>query len=209
MVHIVTAPASCAQRLAKQKPGDDQLWDGEMLTESEELDQQAAVEARAEATTRLRQMGYSNPPTGKKSPAELARAAPACRVRACALTAAPPQTPNPTTARWQAEATGRPAERANFSLRTYQVLHTAVFCQGSRAQCLTGCSMRRAGPRRGVPPLLRSAIAFSARRALAAGIRQSTCSAAEAAYAERCDDQPAANPARCFDCPVDPAPAER
>ena len=61
----------------------------------------------------------------------------------------------------------------------------------------------------GCAPLLRSAIAFSARRALAAGIRRSTCSAAEAAYAERCDDQPAADPARCFDCPVDPAPAEQ
>ena len=50
---------------------------------------------------------------------------------------------------------------------------------------------------------------FSARRALAAGIRRSTCSAAEAAYVQRCDDQPAADPARCFDCPVDPAPAEQ
>ena len=34
----------------------------------------------------------------------------------------------------------------------------------------------------GCAPLLRSAIAFSARRALAAGIRRSTCSDAEAAY---------------------------
>ena len=34
----------------------------------------------------------------------------------------------------------------------------------------------------GCAPLLRSAIAFSARRALAAGIRRSTCSAAEATY---------------------------
>ena len=47
------------------------------------------------------------------------------------------------------------------------------------------------------------------RRALAAGIRRSTCSAAEATYAERCDDQPAADPACCFECPVDPAPAEQ
>jgi hypothetical protein len=48
-------------------------------------------------------------------------------------------------------------------------------------------------PRRGVPLcLLRSAITFSARRALAAGIRRSTCSGAEAAYVERCDDKPAA-----------------
>ena len=61
----------------------------------------------------------------------------------------------------------------------------------------------------GCAPLLRSAIAFSARRALAAGIRRSTCSAAEATYAARCDDQPAAGPACCFDCPVDPAPAEQ
>ena len=37
----------------------------------------------------------------------------------------------------------------------------------------------------------------------------STCSAAEAAYVERCDDQPAPDPACCFDSPVDPAPAEQ
>ena len=37
----------------------------------------------------------------------------------------------------------------------------------------------------GCPPMFRSAITFSARRALAAGIRRSTCSAAEAAYFER------------------------
>ena len=61
----------------------------------------------------------------------------------------------------------------------------------------------------GCAPLLRSAITFSARRALAAGIRRSTCSGAEAAYVERCDDQPAPDPACCFDCPVDPAPAEQ
>ena len=59
----------------------------------------------------------------------------------------------------------------------------------------------------GCAPLFRSAITFSARRALAAGIRRSTCSAAEAVYFERRDDQPAPDPARCFDCPVDPAPA--
>ena len=47
----------------------------------------------------------------------------------------------------------------------------------------------------GCAPLLRSAITFSARRALAAGIRRSTCSGAEAAYVERCDDQPAPDPA--------------
>ena len=61
----------------------------------------------------------------------------------------------------------------------------------------------------GCAPLLRSAIAFSARRALAAGIRRSTCSAAEATYVQRCDDQPAADPSCCFDCTVDPAPAEQ
>jgi hypothetical protein len=63
----------------------------------------------------------------------------------------------------------------------------------------------------GCAPLLRSAITFSARRALAAGIRRSTCSGAEAAYVERCDDQPAPDPATrraaSFDCPADPAPA--
>ena len=53
----------------------------------------------------------------------------------------------------------------------------------------------------GCAPLFRSAITFSARRALAAGIRRSTCSAAEAVYFERRDDQPAPDPARCFDCP--------
>ena len=53
-------------------------------------------------------------------------------------------------------------------------------------------------------------VTFSARRALAAGIRRSTCSGAEAAYVEcGCDDQPAPDLARCFDCPADPAPAEQ
>jgi hypothetical protein len=51
-------------------------------------------------------------------------------------------------------------------------------------------------------PLFRSAITFSARRALAAGIRRSTCSGAEAAYVERAATaQPAPDPACCFDCP--------
>ena len=59
----------------------------------------------------------------------------------------------------------------------------------------------------GCAPLFRSAITFSARRALAAGIRRSTCSTAEAVYLEPRDDQLAPDPARCFDCPVDPAPA--
>jgi len=60
----------------------------------------------------------------------------------------------------------------------------------------------------GCAPLFRSAITFSARRALAAGIRRSTCSAVEAVYLEP-RDQPAPDPARCFDCPVDPAPAAK
>ena len=60
----------------------------------------------------------------------------------------------------------------------------------------------------GCAPLLRSAIAFSARRALAAGIRRSTCSAAEATYV-RSALRRSADPACCFDCPVDPAPAEQ
>ena len=58
----------------------------------------------------------------------------------------------------------------------------------------------------GCAPLFRSAITFAARRALAAGIRRSTCTSAEAATAERRDPL-AADPARCFDCPIDPAPA--
>ena len=32
---------------------------------------------------------------------------------------------------------------------------------------------------------------------------------ATATYVERCDDQPAPDPACCFDCPVGPAPAEQ
>ena len=59
----------------------------------------------------------------------------------------------------------------------------------------------------GCAPLFRSAITFSALRALAAGIRRSTCSAAEAVYLEPRDVQLAPDPARCFDCPVDPIPA--
>ena len=39
----------------------------------------------------------------------------------------------------------------------------------------------------GCAPLFRSAITFAARRALAAGIRRSTCTAAEARFAERTD----------------------
>ena len=68
----------------------------------------------------------------------------------------------------------------------------------------------------GCAPLLRSAIAFSARRALAAGIRRSTCSAAEAATLRAATISPpptrrAASTARltrlllaviCFACPV-------
>ena len=60
----------------------------------------------------------------------------------------------------------------------------------------------------GCAPLFRSAITFAARRALAAGIRRSTCTAAEARFAER-TDWLGPDPARCFDCPVDPAPAEQ
>ena len=67
--------------------------------------------------------------------------------------------------------------------------------------------MHRLPPASAGNPRCRSAITFSARRALAAGIRRSTCSAAEAVYLERRDDQLAPDPARCFDCPVDPAPA--
>ena len=36
----------------------------------------------------------------------------------------------------------------------------------------------------------------------------STCTAAEARFAER-TDWLGPDPARCFDCPVDPAPAEQ
>ena len=53
----------------------------------------------------------------------------------------------------------------------------------------------------------RLVITFLVRRALPAGIRRSTCSAAEAVYYLEPRDQPAPDPARCFDCPVDPAPA--
>ena len=59
----------------------------------------------------------------------------------------------------------------------------------------------------GCAPLFRSALTFAARRALATGIRLSTCTAAEAATAERRDPLAAADPAGGFDGPVDPAPA--
>ena len=39
-------------------------------------------------------------------------------------------------------------------------------------------------------------------------VRRSTCTAAEARFAER-TDWLGPDPARCFDCPVDPAPAEQ
>ena len=38
-------------------------------------------------------------------------------------------------------------------------------------------------------------------------LRRSTCTAAEARFAER-TDWLGPDPARCFDCPVDPAPAD-
>jgi hypothetical protein len=64
----------------------------------------------------------------------------------------------------------------------------------------------------GCAPLFRSAITFAARRALAAGIRRSTCTAAEARFAERTDRlaRPR-DPARWASIahPVDPAPAEQ
>ena len=71
----------------------------------------------------------------------------------------------------------------------------AFFQSGAAAGLPAGLPCNRAG--------------LPARRALAAGIRRSTCSAAEATYVQRCDDQPAADPACCLDCPVDPAPAEQ
>ena len=86
-------------------------------------------------------------------------------------------------------------------------LHSAALSPGSRSCALPVAGGGELG-HAGVCPLFRSAITFSARRALAAGIRRSTCSAAEAVYFERRDDQPAPDPARCFDCPVDPAPAK-
>ena len=67
--------------------------------------------------------------------------------------------------------------------------------------------------RPGAPRLRLLTFAVSVRGALGSEaqtfIRRSTCSAAEATYVQRCDDQPAADPACCFDCPVDPAPAEQ
>ena len=51
-----------------------------------------------------------------------------------------------------------------------------------------GCRGKAKWATQGCTPLLRTAITFSARRALTAGIRRSTCSGAEAAYDERWDD---------------------
>jgi hypothetical protein len=66
----------------------------------------------------------------------------------------------------------------------------------------------------GCPPLFRSAITIAARRGLAAGIRRSTCTACRGGPLRRAHrlarsaPPDARRPARCFDCPVDPAPAE-
>jgi hypothetical protein len=55
---------------------------------------------------------------------------------------------------------------------------------------------------------LRSPSLLACPRSLAAGIRRSTCTAAEARFAER-TDWLGPDGARCFDCPVDPAPGLR
>ena len=62
---------------------------------------------------------------------------------------------------------------------------------GSRALCAVPYRLldEASWATQGCAPLLRSAITFSARRALAAGSRRSTCSGAEAACVERCDDR--------------------
>ena len=88
------------------------------------------------------------------------------------------------------------------------IRHRQLSARVAGAVCPTGCWISEASwATQGCAPLFRSAITFSARRALAAGIRRSTCSTAEAVYLEPRDDQLAPDPARCFDCPVDPAPA--
>jgi hypothetical protein len=80
---------------------------------------------------------------------------------------------------------------------------------GSRALCLTGCLTRRAGPRRGVPLCsARRSPSRPAGRSLPASVgapalarRPPTLSAATISRAP--------DPACCFDCPADPAPAEQ
>jgi len=96
------------------------------------------------------------------------------------------------------------------------MLRQGVACRGApQPTILTACAYllsylldEASWATQGCAPLFRSAITFAARRALAAGIRRSTCTAAEARFAER-TDWLGPDPARCFDCPVDPAPAEQ
>jgi hypothetical protein len=81
------------------------------------------------------------------------------------------------------EFTCSPVEAVPRNLMTTP-LDTPVDVQG-RALCHTGCLTRRTNwATQGCASLLRSAITFSARRELAAGIRRSTCSGAEAAYVD-------------------------
>ena len=97
---------------------------------------------------------------------------------------------------------------------------------GSEAQTFRQVSARMAGavPYRlldeaswatqGCAPQLRSAIAYKVLGPQGAGRRHPSehllcCGRRPRTYVQRCDDQPAADPACCFDCPVDPAPAEQ
>jgi hypothetical protein len=77
---------------------------------------------------------------------------------------------------------------------------------GWRGRCLTGCSTRRAGPRRAVLPTsaLRSPSLLAGRLLLA-----SVGAPALPRRPTSPTDWLGPDPARCFDCPVDPAPAEQ
>jgi len=80
---------------------------------------------------------------------------------------------------------------------------------GWRGRCLTGCSTRRAGPRRAVLPssALRSP-SLLAGRLLLASVGAPALPRRPARFAER-TDWLGPDPAGCFDFPVDTAPAER
>ena len=99
---------------------------------------------------------------------------------------------------WSMRTAGRPAARERSAVSP----STSIAARGRRV----ALGKRGRYARIQAAPLFRSAITFAARRALAAGIHRSTCTTAEARFAER----PARlarppDPARCFDCPVDTA----
>ena len=78
-------------------------------------------------------------------------------------------------------------------------------CAGSTLRALRALRPGEIG--RTPSEMAKNRVNISPRNIFSTRTRRSTCSAAEAVYLEPRDDQLAPDPARCFDCPVDPAPA--